>query len=440
MHKGLTFFCCFIITAGQAAAQSVNPTEFSLDNGLKVVMVEDHTVPSVCFSIAFHVGGRNEKAGITGISHLFEHMMFNGSENFAPTQFDKILEAGGGYSNAYTSNDITFYYDEFNPDLLKTVVRMEADRMRALKIDSENLEQERGIVKEERRVSTDNSVTGAMYEELYASAFVAHPYQNPVVGWMGDLDNITLPDAREYFRVYYAPNNATLFIVGDFDSEFLRKSISEHFASIPSQEKPRHVVNSEPAQKGEKRVTLRKESQLPAVMIGYKSASVASSDIHALSLLSTILSGGQSSRLYKRLVYDLELVTDVETGTDQLIDPGLFYFYAQMQPGHETAKAEKEIYALVDSIVLSGVREDELQKAKNAAQMSYVDEFKTNSGVASRMGYYEVIWGDYRQSFEVLKHYAAVTSADIQRVAREYLTEDARTVITLVPVEPKGAN
>jgi len=167
--------------------------------------------------------------------------MFNGSENFAPTQFDKILEAGGGYSNAYTSNDITFYYDEFNPDLLETVVRMEADRMRALKVDSENLEQERGIVKEERRVSTDNSVTGAMYEELYASAFVAHPYQNPVVGWMGDLDNITLPDAREYFRVYYAPNNATLFIVGDFDSGFLRKSITEHFASIPSQEKPRHV-------------------------------------------------------------------------------------------------------------------------------------------------------------------------------------------------------
>jgi len=162
-----------------------------------------------------------------------------------------------------------------------------------------------------------------------------------------------------------------------------------------------------------------------------------------LTLLSTILSGGQSSRLYKRLVYDLEIVTDVQTGVDQFIDPGLFYFYAQMQPGHETTEAEKEIYAIIDSIALSGVRAEELQKAKNSAQMSYIDEFKTNEGVASRMGYYEVIWGDYRKSFEVLQHYAAVTEADIQRVAREYLTEKARTVVILVPAEPsveKGTN
>ncbi len=432
MQKVLPSLICFLMSA-HASAQSVSPVEFTLDNGLRVVMVEDHTVPSVCFSIAFHVGSRNEKSGITGISHLFEHMMFNGSENYAPTEFDRILEAGGGYSNAYTSNDITFYYDEFNSDLLETVVHMEADRMRSLKIDPENLEQERGIVKEERRISTDNSVPGAMYEELYASAFVAHPYQNPVVGWMGDLNNITVDDAREYFRTYYAPNNATIFVVGDLNTDALKEWIIGQFASIPAQERPRTVIDSEPPQNGEKRISLHKEAQLPAVMIGYKSAGATSSDIHALSLLSTILSGGQSSRLYKRLVYDLQIVTGVESGVDQYIDPGLFYFYAQMQPGHEPARAENELYAIIDSIVVFGVSEHELQKAKNAAQKAYVDEFETNSGIATRMGYYEVIWGDYCNAFEVLRHLSAVTSEDIQRVAAKYLAERRRTVVTLVP-------
>ncbi|MDH4069649.1 MAG: insulinase family protein, partial [Ignavibacteria bacterium] len=326
-------FVLMVTSAATLFGQLVAPHEFVLDNGMKVVMVEDHTVPSICFSIAFRVGSRNETAGITGISHLFEHMMFNGSAAFAPTQFDSILEAGGGYSNAYTSNDITFYYEEFNPDLLETVLVMESDRMRSLKVDSENLEQERGIVKEERRVSTDNSIPGAMFEELYAGAFVAHPYQNPVVGWMGDLDNIRLEDARDYFRVYYAPNNATVFVVGDFDPSFLTEKMVEYFAEIPPQEIPRPVVNSEPPQRGERRVVLRKEARLPSVAIGYKVPAVSSSDIFPLMLLSAILSDGRSSRLYKRLVYDLEAVTAVEATVDQYIDPGLFTVYAQMRTG-----------------------------------------------------------------------------------------------------------
>ena len=433
MTKILALILCSVLSLTLSSAQSVRPEEFVLKNGLKVVMVEDHTVPSVCFAIAFHVGSRNEKAGITGISHLFVHMMFNGSANYKPTEFDRILEAGGGYSNAYTSNDITFYYDEFNSDLLKKVVHMEADRMRSLKIDSDNLEQERGIVKEERRVSTDNSVPGAMYEELYASAFVAHPYQTPGFGGRGDLDNITVQDARDYFRTYYAPNNATIFVVGDFRSDQLKGWITDEFGQIPAQEKPRPVVNSEPQQKGEKRIALHKEAQLPAVMIGYKAAAASSADIHALSLLSTILSGGQSSRLYKRLVYDLQIVTDVQSGVDQFIDPGLFYFYIQMQPGFTTSQGEEELYAIIDSIALAGVSENELQKAKNAAQKGYIDEFKTNAGVASRMGSYEVIQGDYKTAFDVLRHYAAVTQDDIRRVARMYLTPQGRTVVTLVP-------
>ncbi|HCV43392.1 MAG TPA: insulinase family protein [Bacteroidetes bacterium] len=427
-HASLLFFVPALVVA-----QSVDTKEFTLGNALKVVMVEDHTVPSVTFAVGFHVGSRNERPGITGISHLFEHMMFNGSKNYKPTEFDKILENGGGYSNAYTSNDITFYYEEFNPDLLDKVLDMEADRMRSLKLDTANIEQERGIVKEERRVSTDNSVRGKIFEDLYAAAYVAHPYHNPVVGWMGDLDNITLQDAKDYFKIYYAPNNATVFVVGDFDSKMLRKKMEKLFGNIPRQPTPRPVVNAEPEQQGEKRLKLHKVAELPAVAIAYKGASVESSDIYALNLLSTILSRGQSSRLYKKLVYDEQICTEVGTGMDELVDPGLFSVFAQMQQGKTVEDAEEEIYKIIADIGENAVSEEELQKAKNTAQSDYVDNFKTNQGVAGRLGFYEVVYGDYKKSFQVIDHYNKVTVDDIKRVAAKYLKERQRTVIVLIP-------
>jgi len=414
-------------------AQSIDTKEFMLKNGLKVVMVEDHTVPSVCFAIAFHVGSRNERQGITGISHLFEHMMFNGSKNYKPTVFDQILEAGGGYSNAYTSNDITFYYEEFNPDLLDKVLDMEADRMRSLKIDTSNLEQERGIVKEERRVSTDNNVRSKMFEDLYAASFVAHPYHNPVVGWMGDLNNITLQDARDYFKRFYAPNNATVIVVGDFDSKSLRPKMEKLFSSIPKQASPRQVNNAEPEQEGERRLMLHKAAELPAVAIGFKGAPVSSPDFYALQVVSAILSRGQSSRLYNKLVYEDEICTEIGAGMDEYIDPGLFSIFAQMQPGKKVADAEEDIYEILNEIAEKGVTDEELHKALNTVQTDYVGEFKTNVGIAGRLGYYEVVHGDYKTSFKVLDQYTKVTIDDIKRVVRQYLNDRKRTVIILVP-------
>jgi zinc protease len=367
-------------------------------------------------------------------------MMFNGSKNYKPTEFDRILENGGGYSNAYTSNDITFYYEEFNSDLLDKVLDMEADRMRSLKLDTANIEQERGIVKEERRVSTDNSVQGKMFEDLYAASFVAHPYHNPVVGWMRDLDNITLQDAKDYFRIYYAPNNATVFVVGDFDSKALQKKMEKLFGNIPRQTAPRPIVNAEPEQQGEKRLKLHKLAELPAVAIGYKTSAVSSSDIYALSLLSTILSRGQSSRLYKKLVYDEQMCTEVGAGTDEYIDPGLFSIFVQMQKGKTVDDAEEEIYEIIDDIAENGVSEEELQKAKNTAQSDYVDNFKTNRGIAGRLGYYEIVYGDYKKSFKVSDEYAKVTIDHIKRVAANYLTERKRTVVVLIPEKAATAS
>jgi predicted Zn-dependent peptidase len=426
------------VAALAAYTQQIDTKEFTLKNGLKVVLVEDHTVPSVCFATAYHVGSRNERPGITGISHLFEHMMFNGSKKYKPTEFDKILEGGGGYSNAYTSNDITFYYEEFNPDLLDKVLDLEADRIRALKIDKENLEQERGIVKEERRVSTDNNVRSKMFEDLYAAVYVAHPYHNPVVGWMKDIDNISLEDAQSYFRLHYAPNNTTIFIVGDFDGKALQTKMENLFGSIPRQPEPRKVIDAEPEQQGERRIKLHKAAELPAVAIGYRGAAVSSPDYYPLLVLTTILSRGQSSRLYKTLVYDKQLTADVSAGMDEFIDPGLFSIYAQMQPGKSVDDAEEEIYKIIDDIAKNGVTDEELQKAKNIAGVDYVSEFKTNVGVAGRLGYYEVVHGSYKKSFEVLEKYGSVTVDDIKRVAGHYLTERKRSVVILVPEKTNG--
>ena len=232
-----------------------------LRNGLVVLALEDHTVPSVAFYTYYRVGSRNERPGITGLSHLFEHMMFNGSAKYKPKQFDQLIEGGGGYSNAFTNYDSTEYQEEFSTATLDIVLRLEADRMRALKLDSTNLEQERGIVKEERRMRVDNSVEGAMAEILGNNAYVAHPYRWDVVGFMKDLDAIRLEDAQAYFKTYYAPNNAVVCVVGDFDTERLVSSINRYFGDIPRQAPGRPVVNAEPAQSGEKRIICNQYSR-----------------------------------------------------------------------------------------------------------------------------------------------------------------------------------
>jgi predicted Zn-dependent peptidase len=360
-------------------------------------------------------------------------MMFNGSKNYKPAEFDKILEAGGGYSNAYTASDLTFYYEEFSPELLDKVLGMESDRIRSLTINETNLEQERGIVKEERRVSVDNNVRSKMFEDLFALAYVVHPYKNPVVGWMKDLENITLQDARDYFKTHYAPNNITVIVVGAFDSKAFRPKIERAFGSIPRQSAPRAVNNPEPPQLGERRAKLHRAAELPAVAIGYKTVGVSSPDFCALNLLSSILSQGQSSRMYRKLVYDEELAADVASGLDPGIDPSLFSLYVQMQQEKPVEEAESEVYKILKEIAENGVGDDELQKAKNMSLMSYAGELKTNAGIAARLGFYEVVHGGYEKLFEMLNRYASVTADDIKRVARQYFSDRARSVVVLVP-------
>ncbi len=441
----MRFFDCFRIAlctaalgamAGPLPAQNgpdLKVARVQLPNGLTVLALEDHTVPSIAYYTVFKVGARNERPGITGLSHLFEHMMFNGSAKFKPKQFDQIIEAGGGDSNAFTTSDRTEYQEQFSSATLDSVLQLESDRMRALKLDAANIGQERGIVKEERRVNTDNSVEGSLEELLWNNAFVAHPYRWQAIGFMKDIDAIRLEDAQAYFRTYYAPNNAVVCVVGDFDTGALLAKMRKYFSDIPRQADPPPVIDAEPPQRGEKRIQFHRPAELPALRIGYHVGSYKDPDDPTRDLLSTILSGGESSRLYKNLVYDKQIAAAVNAGNESRVDPGLFTFYAQAQQGHTLAECENAIYAALDDVQKNGVTERELQKAKNAVRMGYVGSFKTNLALAGQLAEYQANWGDWKKLLDTPARYDRVTLADIQRIAKKIFSDRTRTVILLVP-------
>jgi len=422
-----------------ARAQKLAVERHKLANGLIVLTHEDHSIPMISFYVFYRVGAKNERPGITGVSHLFEHMMFNGSGKFKPKEFDRLLETAGSGGNGYTNEDFTAYMETFPRDAVDTVLDLESDRMRSLSITPANLEQERGIVKEERRSSTDNVPASRMYEEMMAAAFVAHPYGWPVVGWMGDLDAIKLEEAQRYFDNFYGPNNATIVLAGDFKTADLMKRVENYFGKLPARGKIDPVVNAEPEQQGERRVTLVKDAALAAVTIGFKVPEAAHKDTAALDVLASILAQGESSRLYRKLVYG-QLATDVQAGTLSLAQPSLFTLYAQAQESKTAEECEKAIYEVLREVRANGVTADELRKAKNLLRAGQVRNLQTIAGKANLLGVYEVRYGDFNALFTSLDKYDAVTNDDIKRVADTYFQKRHRTVVTLVlPKEGKEA-
>lgn len=411
--------------------------EHTLKNGLRVRLVENHDVPTVSYYTFFRVGSRNERPGITGIAHLFEHMMFNGAAKYGPKEFDRVLESAGGYSNAYTSNDITAYYEDFASNALETVVDLESDRMRALAITPETLQSEREVVKEERRFRVDNDVLGMLDESLGTLVWKAHPYHWPVIGWMRDLDAITREDALQFFRTYYAPNNAIVVAVGDLDPRKTLALIESYYGDIPAGPPVPEVVDSEPEPNGERRAQVHYPSQAPAVMIGYKAPRAKDPDTFVLDVIQSVLSGGDSTRLTKRLVYDEELATNVMVDFGWRIDPGAFVVFAELQPGGDPRKLEKAVYEELASVAKEGVTDLELQKAKNTLRAHFLQEIGTNNGRAHNIGNYEVLLGDWRENLRTLERYAAVTNADVKRVAAKYFGDINRSVVTLVPAAPE---
>jgi predicted Zn-dependent peptidase len=413
--------------------------EATLSNGLRVRLLANHQTPVVSLYTFFQVGSRNERPGITGISHLFEHMMFNGARKYGPKMFDRVLESNGGRSNAYTSTDMTVYYEDFAAEALETVLDLESDRMRSLRINDEALASERQVVMEERRVRVDNDITGTMDEELGTLVWKAHAYRWPVIGWMKDIENITRKDCEQYFRTYYAPNNAVLYICGAIDPKKTLALVRRYYGDIPKGPKPEPVVNAEPEQKGERRAQVRHPAQSPAVMMAFRGPSAREEDTFILDIIQYALTKGEGSRLVKKLVYDTQLAISVMVDWGWRVDPGAIIIYLELKPDSDPAKVEEALYAELARVASEGLTERELQKAKNNLRADHLRELATNTGRAHAMGHYEALLGSWRDGLSLPSLYATTTNEQVKAVAARYFNPERRSVVTLVPAAPEAA-
>ena len=434
--KNAAYLCVILLTCGlfsAARAQSFEVQTHTLKNGMEIFVQRDASILNVALYVFYRVGSRNERPGTTGISHFFEHMMFNGAKKYGPGQFDQVMEAAGGRNNAYTSNDVTVYQDWFPRSGLELIFEMEADRIENLNFDPKIIESERGVVASERRTSIDADNAGLLYEQLWATAFTAHPYQWPVVGWMVDIENWTMEDLKNHYRMGYSPSNATMVVVGDVNADEVVKLAQKFIEPVKASAPPPKVTTREPEQIGERRVVARKFAQLPLLMIGYHVPETSSPDYYALKVLQTILFSGQSSRMYQRVVDKDQLALVVNGDYDFAFDPTLFMLTAQPKEGVAPEAVENAIYEEFGKIERESVTDQEIEKAKNILLANFYRQIKTINGRANQIGTYEVFFGDYRKLFNAADDYKKVTKADVQRVAQKYFGAKNRTVATLVP-------
>ena len=404
-----------------------------LDNGMRIIVQEDHSIPSVALYIFYTIGSRNERPGTTGLSHFFEHMMFNGSENFGPGMFDEIMEAAGGSNNAYTSRDVTVYQDRFPPSALETVFRLEVDRIQNLSIDERMVASERGVVASERRTSVEANNRSILREQLMAASFTVHPYQWPVVGWMVDIENWTMEDLAKHFEIGYSPANATMVVVGDVDTARFIELAENSVGSISSRGLPPPVTTREPEQSGERRVVVTKPARLPLLMMGFHVPESRHADYYPLQMLETILFDGESSRMYRRIVDADQLALSVDASYGLALDPTLFRIEATPREGVSPEAVESAIYEELNRLKDVLVADEELQKARNIRLAGFYRGLKTLNGKANALGNYDVFFGDYRRLFRTPEDYSGVSAEDLRRVAREYFTQTNRTVATLIP-------
>ncbi|MEW6207084.1 MAG: pitrilysin family protein [Acidobacteriota bacterium] len=433
MKSALKAITLIALLSFVAEAQTFDVKTTTLKNGMKILVQEDHSIPNVALYIFYRIGSRNERPGTTGLSHFFEHMMFNGAKKYGPGLFDRTMEDAGGSNNAYTNNDLTVYQDWFPRSALELIFDLEADRIRDLNFVPEVIESERGVVASERRTRVDNDNFGLLNEQLSATAFTAHPYQWPVVGWMVDIENWKMEDLRRHFEMGYSPSNATMVVVGDVTADEIFRLAQKYIESIESHAPPPPVTTREPEQLGERRVVVRKFAQLPILMIGYHTPESSHADYYALQVLQTILFAGQSSRMYQRLVDKDQIALFINGGAGLSLDPSLFEITSQPKAGVAPEKLEQAIYEEFDRVKTGGVTDQEMEKAKNILLAQFYRQIRTISNRANLLGSYEVYIGDYRKLFTAAEDYSRVTKADVQRVAQKYFTDRNRTVATLIP-------
>jgi zinc protease len=409
-------------------------TEYSLENGLHVVLHEDHTVPIVAVNVCYHVGSKNEDPECTGFAHLFEHLMFDGSPNVRRGQFDQYITKSGGWDNAYTSWDKTNYYEVLPSHQLELALWLESDRMTALTISDISLTTQRSVVKEERRWRVENQPYGTAEERIFASAYTVHPYRWPIIGSMKHLDRATLEDVNSFFRQYYAPNNATLVISGDIDLITAKVMVQRYFGGIPPNPNLlpyRRIV--EPPQSSENRGVIADNVQLPAVYIAYHIPEEGHPDYYAITLLSDILSNGESSRLYQKLIYERRIAQDVISFVYNLEQPGLLCISATAMDSVSAESLEDGILSELDLMITHPVSDRELQKVKNHTEATLTFEKQRTDQKADLLAHYAVIRSSTILVNTEIDRFNAVTLDDVQMVAQKYLSVDNRTVIHYVP-------
>jgi zinc protease len=410
----------------------------TLANGMQVIVWPDHRIPSVSLYNWVHVGSRNETSGSTGLAHFFEHMMFNGTTHRPQGEFDRLLQASGGSNNAYTTQDVTVYQDSFPRASLELVFDLESDRLANLAFDPKVVEKEREVVYSERRLRVEDSNPAFLSEQVQATAFLAHPYRLPTVGWPSDIKAWTLADLENFYHAWYAPNNCTLAIVGDVDPEQVFALAEKYFGKLQRGPETRGVRTVEPAQQGERRLVVERRAQNPLVQVAWHAISADDPRAPALNLLQTILTGGDASRLHRLLVEERKLAIDVGSGWSEGFDPNIYSVYATLASGASTAALERALDEELKRLVETGVTEAELARAKNQVAAAFWRGVATLDGRAQLLGEYAVLHGDYRKLFAAPAAYERVTAAQVLAVARDVFKPEQRTVGLLLPSAGAG--
>jgi zinc protease len=424
--------------AGAVSARAVAPPKldvksWELPNGLRVLFLADHKAPIATVQVFYHVGSKDEHVGIRGVAHMFEHMMFKGSEHVPPEEHARLLKEVGGQVNAYTTEDLTAYHETVPPSYVGFALELEAERMRNLKLLPATVDSERRVVEEEKRLRVDNNPIGKAIERFRALAYTKHPYNWTAIGTIEDLERVTPADCQKFYDTYYRPNNATLIVVGDLDEHEVREMVDRTFGPIPRGPEAPRAYAEEPPQTARRSETLQLEVQIPVVVGGYHIPRAADRDTPALEVLQAILSGGESSRLHQRLVRRDHLAIAAGGLVEGLEAPGLFIVYAAYLPDRDQARVQQALSDEVARVRDEPVRAEELDKAKNQAAAGYIFGLQTVDGIAHELGEYQEIYGDWREFLTGATRYLAVTAADVQRVARKYLVDTNLTLVTLQP-------
>lgn len=421
----------FILIVTTMMGFNVKVEKFTLSNGLEVLLVPNPYSTVMSFQVWVKTGSRNERPGITGITHMLEHMMFKGSRKYGPQEHAKIIQEHGGELNAFTSYDRTVFFDNLSPKYLELAADLESDRFKYLKLDEKEFLPERKVVLEERLVSTENSPYGKAMEELFALAFYAHPYHWPVIGWRSDIENYTIEKVRAYFKSHYNPSNVFIVISGNFNVNEAKKIVEKYFGDWEAGPKIEQVITKEPEQKGERRTVIEMDVRVPFIFAGYHIPEYKHEDIPVLEVIEKILSGGESARIYRELVYKKKLALYAGGGTFALHDPGLFFAYALANMGVDITKVEEELFKVIEN--LDQVTDEEVEKARNQLRADLIKGLERAFFVGLQVGESYHNTGDPLYFLKKLERYKKITKEDVIKVAKKYFKKTNRTVVVIIP-------